>query len=266
MSDLIAAFRKYFEVVPASTDDLKNRFFHLRYQVYSQELQLPGFESSHYPDRREIDKYDQRSVYSLLRHRQSGNIVGGIRLILCDHDDPSQLFPVEEHAGNYFDSRLIDLTQLPRRTTVEISRLVVARNFRCRGKEVFYAHGMDDSSFDERRRESLHAPERRRQFPHPVLGLLVALVQMSVEYGTTHWYAIMEPALNRILRRFSFDLRPIGPAVDYYGVRQPYLDSMDDVLTRVFQENPDIWELVTERGKFYPAPKEKTARRPGTRT
>lgn len=249
MSDLIAAFNKYFEVVPANTTDLKNQFFHLRYQVYSQELQLPGFESWHYPDGREIDKYDKRSVYSLLRHRQSKSIVGGLRLVLCDPDDPFQPFPIEEHVGHYFDTRLVDSTQLPRRTTAEISRLVVARDFRCRGKEVLYAHGMDYSSFDDK-------SDNRRQFPHPVLGLLVALVQMSSQYGITHWYAIMEPVLNRLLRRFSFDLKPIGPAVDYYGIRQPYLNTIDNVLTRVFQKNQDIWDLVTDHGRIWPAPRQ----------
>ncbi|ABA57652.1 conserved hypothetical protein [Nitrosococcus oceani ATCC 19707] len=242
MSNLIAVFNKYFEVVPAKTADLKNQFFHLRYQVYSQELQLSDFESWRYPDGHETDKYDKRSVYSLLRHRRTKQIVGGLRLVLCDSVDPLQPFPIEEHAGHYFDAQLIEPSKLPRRNIAEVSRLMIAKNFRCRGKEVLYAHGMDDSSFEDR-------SHTRRQFPHPILGLLVALVQTSSEYGITHWYAIMEPALNRLLGRFGFDLEPIGPEVDYYGIRQPCLQNIDSVLARVFQKNRDIWELVTESGR-----------------
>ncbi|QBQ55543.1 PEP-CTERM/exosortase system-associated acyltransferase [Nitrosococcus wardiae] len=257
MSDLIAAFNKYFEIIPANTADLKNQFFHLRYQVYSQELQLPGFESWRYPDGREIDKYDKRSVCCLLRHQPKGFIVGGIRLVFCDPDDPFQPFPIEEHVGHHFDTQLIEPAQLPRRTTVEVTRLVISRQFRNRGREIHYAHGLDDSSFGNK-------SDKRRQFPHPVLGLLVALVQMSSEYGITHWYAGMEPALNRLLRRFGFNLKPIGPLVDYYGIRRPYLDTVDNVLTRVFQKKRDIWDLVTDRGRIWPVSKEWTAKQLST--
>jgi N-acyl amino acid synthase of PEP-CTERM/exosortase system len=248
MNSLIAAFEKFFEIVPANTTQLQNQFFHLRYQVYSQEFQLPGFEPWRFPDELEVDKYDQRSIYSLLRHRQSEDIVGGIRLVLCDPADISQPFPIEEHMGYCFDAQLIDPAQLPRRATAEISRVIVTRRFRSRGKEALYTHGMDESSLVENK------PDGQRQFPHPVLGLLMALVRMSVEFGITHWYAVMEPAFNRLLGRFSANLRPIGPKADYYGIRQPCLDTVDNMLTRVFQENRDIWELVTDQGKFWSAP------------
>jgi N-acyl amino acid synthase of PEP-CTERM/exosortase system len=250
MNSLIAAFEKFFEIVPANTTQLQKQFFHLRYQVYSQEFQLPGFESWRFPDKLEIDKYDQRSIYSLLRHRQSGDIAGGVRLILCDRTDISQPFPIEEHIGYCFDTQLIDPAQLPRHATAEISRVIVTKRFRNRGMEALYTHGMDESSFIER-------PDSQRQFPHPVLGLLVALVRMSVEFGITHWYAVAEPAFNRLLGRFGVSLRPIGSKADYYGIRQPCLDTMDNMLTRLFQENRAVWELVTNQGKFWPVPQEE---------
>jgi N-acyl amino acid synthase of PEP-CTERM/exosortase system len=250
MNSLIAAFEKFFEIVPASTIQLQNQFFRLRHQVYSQELQLPGFEPWRFPNGYEIDKYDKRSVYSLLRHRESKDIVGGVRLVLCDPEDISQPFPIEEHMGHCFDARMIDPAQLPRRVTAEVSRLIVAKRFRNRGKEALYAHGMDDSNADNK-------PHGQRQFPHPVLGLLVALVRMSAKFGITHWYAVMEPTLNRLLQRFNADLKPIGPAVDYYGIRQPCFDTVDDMLARAFQKNRDIWDLVTDEGKIWPVPQEE---------
>ncbi|KFI23103.1 PEP-CTERM/exosortase system-associated acyltransferase [Nitrosococcus oceani] len=254
MSNLITAFEKYFEIIPGNTVDSKNRFYRLRYQVYSQELQLPDFEAWRFPDGREIDEYDNRSICSLLLHRKSKNIVGGVRLVLCDSADPSQLFPIEEYAGHSFDNNLVDSNQLPRRTTAEITRLMLARNFRCRGQEAFYAHGMDDSNIKDSRSDS------RRQFPHPVLGLLVALVQMSSEYGITHWYAGMEPVLNRRLRQFGASLKPIGPLVEYHGRRRPYLDTIDNVLGQMFREDRAFWELITNHGKLYPDSKKRECR------
>jgi N-acyl amino acid synthase of PEP-CTERM/exosortase system len=80
---------------------------------------------------------------------------------------------------------------------------------------------------------------------------------MSAKFGITHWYAVMEPTLNRLLQRFNADLKPIGPAVDYYGIRQPCFDTVDDMLARAFQKNRDIWDLVTDEGKIWPVPQEE---------
>lgn len=249
MSDLVSAFNRYFEIVPANSLDLQQEFLRLRYQVYSEELQLPDFESWRFPDGFETDEYDQpnRSASSLLRHRPTGSLVGGVRLIFCDPDDPSKPFPIEIHAGHCFDPALADPARLPRHTTAEISRLILAKRFRSRGRERLYSHGMDDSSFKDRLNS-------RREFPHPVLGLFVVLVHLSSRHGITHWYAVMEPLLNRLLKRFGASLTPIGPPVDYYGVRQPHLDAVDQVLARMFREHRDIWNLVTSHGKVWPAP------------
>lgn len=249
MSDLASAFEKYFEIVPASSPELQQEFFHLRYQVYSEEMQLPDFEPWRFPDSCETDEYDQlnRSVSCLLRHRRTGSVVGGVRLVFCDPSDLSKPFPIETHAGHYFDPTLFDLAQLPRRTTAEISRLMLAKRFRSRGREILYPHGMDNSSSQKK-------SDDRREFPHPILGLLVALVQLSSYYGITHWYAAMEPVLNHRLRRFAANLKPIGPPVDYYGIRQPHLDTVSQVLTRIFRQHHDIWDLVTDHGKAWSPP------------
>jgi N-acyl amino acid synthase of PEP-CTERM/exosortase system len=161
--------------------------------------------------------------------------------------DISQPFPTEEHMGHCFDAQLIDPAQLPRRATAEISRLMIAKRFRNRGMEALYAHGMDDFSLEDK-------SNGQRQFPHPVLGLLMALVRMSAEFGITHLYASLEPAFNRLLGRFNANLKPIGPKTDYYGIRQPCLDTVDSMLTRAFKENRDIWELLTEEGRIWAAP------------
>lgn len=63
----------------------------------------------------------------------------------------------------------------------------------------------------------------------------------------------MDPALNRLLAFYSMQLNPIGPSVNYHGIRTPYHVCLFDVLDRIHQNHREIWELVTSHGKFWPA-------------
>jgi N-acyl amino acid synthase of PEP-CTERM/exosortase system len=241
MCDLINAFEKYFEVVIANTPELRREAFKLRYDVVCYEL--PDCEPGDFPDGLETDEYDSRAIHSLLYHRPTGALAGTVRLILPDTTNIHKLFPLERCAREAIDPHLVDLSKLPRTTTAEISRMILARQFRSRGRERFNVHGVDGNAVNL---------DGRRQFPHPVLGLIVALMQMSAQHNITHWYAIMEPVLNRMLRQFSLELTPIGSLVNYHGLRQPHLDAAATVLTRVFQRHRCVWELVTSQGKFLP--------------
>ena len=53
----------------------------------------------------------------------------------------------------------------------------------------------------------------------PFLGLLVAVMRMTVQRGITHWYAGMEQALHIRLASFGLKLTPIGPPVEYPSSR-----------------------------------------------
>ena len=73
-------FRKYLNVVLVNSEEMLDRAFHLRFQVYCLER---GFENrAAYPDGRERDVEDHRSLHSLLLDRASGSAVGTVRLIL----------------------------------------------------------------------------------------------------------------------------------------------------------------------------------------
>jgi len=78
------------------------------------------------------------------------------------------------------------------------------------------------------------------------LGLMRAIVQMSMENGITDWFAVMEPSLLRLLCRFGIYFVPIGPLVEYHGLRQPCYSDLDTLLERVRQEHYDLWEFVME--------------------
>lgn len=248
MNDVVAAFNEYFEVIDAHSPELLRNVFHLRYRVYCIEQRAPGFEASNYPTEMESDDYDRHSSHILLRHRPSGEFVGTARLILPDPLNPEKLFPTEQHTQ--FDPALIDISRLSRQNTGEISRLVVIRRFSRRGNELIHA-------IENGVRIEKWAPTNQRRFPHPMLALAVGIIRMSVQNNITHWFSVMEPALNRLLGLYGLQLDPVGPITDHHGLRRPYYVDLVKMLDRMYKDHNQFWELVTEYGKVRPMPSER---------
>lgn len=248
LNALVAAFHEYFELLPANTPERQEWVFKLRYQVICEELEMPGYEYWKYPDAKEIDEDDYRSAHCLLRHRPTGKIAGSLRLILSDPENPMKPFPIEACASSLFYQDKIEPAKLPRRQTAEVSRFMLAREFRNRKGDEQHIFGSDE--FDLNRR----IPDDRRRFPHILLGLLVALIKLCAEHNVTHCYCIIEPPLAFLLRRFKFAPAPIGPVVEYHGLRQPHFGCIPDMLARVYRQRRDLWELYTDCGKIWPAP------------
>lgn len=245
--DLIATFNQYFEVLLADTSELKEMAFRLRYQVYCEEMKFPDFNSVHYPQGMETDEYDIRSVHILLHHRPSGRIAGTARLILPDLHNPNAPFPLEVHASQHLYTNVPALKTLPRRTVAEISRLILAKEFRSRPGEHCSPYGTAE-----------HIPalgnQGRRRFPHPALGLFVGIMRVSCAHHITHWYAGMEPVLNRLLRHFALELTPISPVLEYHGLRRSYLGVINESMERLYYQLYPLWNLLTEGGRNWPAP------------
>ena len=67
----------------------------------------------------------------------------------------------------------------------------------------------------------------------------------------------MDPALNRLLNLYSLHFDPIGPLVNYHGLRLPYYVNLSRMLDRAYVQHREVWELLTENGKVWPAPLER---------
>jgi len=231
LSDLLSTFNEHFELVLATTPALQDEVFRLRYRTICHEMGMPGYEAWRYPDGREVDEYDKDSVHCLLRHRPSRTAAGCVRLILCPAEDELRPFPIEDVAAVHFDPWKVSPSSLPRRQTAEISRLIVPKN-------VASMEGQ--------------ATVRPVAFPFPVLGLLAGVMRLSARHGVTHLYAIMEPLLNRLLRRFALHFEPIAPVVDYHGRRQAHLGVVAEVMGRAYRQKREVWDLLTEAGHYLP--------------
>lgn len=234
---LTEIYNRYFDVVPATTRELLDEALRLRYQVYCVEH---AFENPReHPDGREIDKYDDRSVHSVLIHKPTGSVVGTVRLILPG-DEP---LPITEVCH---DPRLKDLSLFPPATTAEISRFAISKNFRRRADD---KRGVDAALVDQ---TVIADSTNRRVIPHMALGLIKAVGQMSIRYGMTNLCAVMEPPLLRLLLRLGIRFDPLGPPIDYHGKRQPCHVTPIAVSDGLRAERPDAWDLITEQGALKP--------------
>ncbi len=236
-------YHRWFRVVRADTPALREAAYRLRYQVYCVEN---AFEDpAENPGGMETDEFDARSVHSLLFHRPTDQVAGAVRLVLPDPDNPTGSLPISRVCGH---RALSDPIRLPPATTAEISRFSISKGFRRRRVDGRYPNvpgqeGMLRSLVED-----------RRVLPHMTLGLMNAIVRMSVECGVTHWCAVMEPALLRLLARFGIRFDPLGPIVDYHGRRQPVCADADILLAGIWRESPEIWDVITESGALWPLP------------
>jgi len=92
----------------------------------------------------------------------------------------------------------------------------------------------------------------RRSTPHLALLLAASVVHLSAKNNIRYWLSVMDPALNRLLGYGGMHFNPIGPPVNYHGIRRPYYAKVEDVLNRIYKEHHDAWEVLTECGEYHP--------------
>ena len=78
------------------------------------------------------------------------------------------------------------------------------------------------------------------------LGLMQALVRMSMQHGITHWCAAVEQPFQRMFAAMSIRFHPVGPLINYHGLRQPCYGVIADVLSAVRRERPAFWSVITD--------------------
>ena len=238
-NNIIDHFDQYFEMVPATSDELKNEVYKLRYQVYCIENEF--LNSEQYPDELEFDDYDQQSVHYLIRHRKSGDYAATTRLILPDANNPEKLFPLELHCE--IDNFAV-MQPINRKHLGEVSRFCVSKAFKKRKNEAntLAAIGSDWQDY--------FTLAERRTFPHISLALIACVIKASYENDIHYLYATTEPPWLRFVSALGINFIKIGPLVDYHGERWPTVIKITDLLDCVAEKNLDIWNLLTNKGCF----------------
>jgi N-acyl amino acid synthase of PEP-CTERM/exosortase system len=227
----------YFQIVQAKTEEQRQLAFRLRYQVYCVEH--PYEDPAQNPGEMEKDALDDASLHALLMHRRSDSLVGAVRLILPQKDDREMRLPIRNVCRHEFIVQ--DRDELPRSRTAEISRFAISKDFRRRAQE--------DTSVGH---FTMPGDDPRRVIPNTSLGLMQAVVAMAAQEDVSHLCAVMEPFLLRMLRKLGIHFHKMGPEVEYHGQRQPCYSDLDELLTRIWLERRDVWELITDDGKLWP--------------
>ncbi len=176
----------------------------LRYQVYCLERRF--LPTGHYPGGLEIDRFDTSSVHVGVVNT-SGEVVATARLV-----EPTEAgLPFLERCSLFSHETPL---HSPGRRVVEVSRLAVSRKYNRRAGDGFYSL--------QGRAARRDGPERRGG-GEIVMTLYKALYQVSKRRGFTHWLAATEKSLQRLVARYGFPFRAVGPETDYYGCVSPYL-------------------------------------------
>ncbi|QSA95687.1 PEP-CTERM/exosortase system-associated acyltransferase [Methylococcus sp. EFPC2] len=235
MPSIRESFNKYFEIVPAITEDLRKLGFQIRYQVYCEEL---GFENkADFPDGYEIDEYDHRSYLCLLRHKESQKYVGTVRLVTSNLSSHRHELPFERYCT--VDRNIVDMDSLPPRSYGEISRLAVISAFRRRAGESTTPYPTVPESIESQPSSQLD----RRSIPHIALGLYLAAAAVGLNLGMERAFAMMEPSLARRLKAFGIHFEQIGAAVEHRGLRGPFQITRESLEKHLSSE---IHELLTD--------------------
>jgi N-acyl-L-homoserine lactone synthetase len=216
MSVAIAAVEKEFSVETADSADLVREACQLRYQVYCLER---NFEAPQ--GQIETDDFDDRARHVVLRHRASRKVIGTVRLVLMCPAEPGDSFPLQRVCDSSF------LRSAPLPTTAEVSRFALSKELR------------------------LASPAAQGLLR---LGLVRGLVELSGELAITHWCALMEPSLLRLLRATAMHFDAYGPLVEHHGLRQPSFTSLEAFLETVQRDQPAIWSFITDGGTLWANP------------
>jgi N-acyl amino acid synthase of PEP-CTERM/exosortase system len=219
LENTLLALREEVSVELADKPALLREAYELRYQVYCVERTFLTGQNGI-----ENDEYDSFSRHAIVRWRQTGEAVGTVRLVLPKAPAGGDDYPIQ----HLCDSAL--LRGIPLAATGEVSRFALAK------QQTQHMRSMSAASCSLLR-----------------LALIQAAVWMSAEAGHTHLLAVMEPTLLRLLRATGMHFVPLGPPVDYHGLRQPVVAELVPTLVRLAAEQPVVWDFVTRGGTLYPA-------------
>ncbi len=145
---------------------------------------------------------DEQSFIYLLRHNASNKYVGSVRVFFINKQTPIQMIPMQR------DCNVKNIKQMTESLPIcEISRLALIKDI------------PEHQDF---------SMSQLRTFLS--MGLMSATRINFFLYHYTKIFAIMERSLHRILKRQSVAFEPIGDAVDYYGVRFPFVIKKENFL------------------------------------
>lgn len=215
LREAIAAFHAAFEIEDADAPPLRGAAFRLRHRVYCVET---GYEPAR-EDGQETDPWDAVARHIVVRERGAGEVVGTVRLIPQVAGVAGSL-PMQRVCGDCGA-----LAALPP-STGEVSRFALSKELR--------------------------GDAAAKAGPALRLGLVRGLVAVSGRLGLTHWCALMERRLLRLLRSTGIHFADAAPPVELRGLRVPCHVEIAAMLEQMRVERPAVFAFLTDDGRSWP--------------
>ena len=231
--NLGASYKRYFEIVPALTDELRQHAYRIRHQVYCEELK---FEPAR-DDRLEIDEYDAHSLHCLIRSVKNGNYVGCTRIVLAPPDNPLKPLPFETLCALTLDRAIVDPQQLPRNTIAEVSRLAVVSQYRLRRGEQNRPVAINDQSF---------GTKDQPRFPYIPVGLYLGTIELARLHGVQILFVLTERRLAKHFSRLGVEVVQIGGAIEHRGIRAPSMLSVPKIIDGLNFIMRPLYEVIAK--------------------
>lgn len=207
------AFKQYFEIVPAISDELKDEVYRIRHEVYCEDLKFEPTRSNGH----EKDEYDANSLHLLMRSVKTNEYVGCTRIVRPPPENLNHPLPFETTCAAVLDRTIIDPLKLPRQRIAEISRLAVIANYRRRKGEENSAFSISSEDFG--------TPKQAR-FPFIPIGLYLGTTELARLNGIETVFVLTEDRLANHFGKLGFDLQHIGSPVEHHGQRIPSMMSV----------------------------------------
>lgn len=234
-------FDRYFKILHADTDELKNHAYKIRYDVYCDELKY----AQKCTVDRETDCYDSNSYQVLLQHRASGFYAGCVRLVKHPDNNPEALFPYEEYCmESIYPEKYEPLLKAGKQHIGEISRLAVHAMFRRRSGEYKTAYGINMDvplTFNS---------DELRFFPFISISLYLASAMIAIHEDIEYVVVMMEPRLARLLNRFGICFMQIGEAMEYHGTRAMFAINKQLLFDNLKPELMALYQMISRQLEF----------------
>jgi len=207
---------RYFEVVPAVTEEYRRENYRLRHQVYCRDL---GWEPVR-DDGMESDDFDAHSLHCLIRSVSANLYLGCARIVLAHPDDRRRALPFENACAGTLDRSQINPAQYDRSKIAEVSRVAVLGHYRRRKEDQETPFTLRDKFADG----------ERLRLPYLPLGLYLGLIAIARKNGIETLFVLTEPRLAASITRLGVNVKPIGGAIEHRGVRIPHVMCVEDII------------------------------------
>ena len=222
-------FLDYFDVSLSNTPAQREQLAAMRFRVYCTEF---GYENAaDFPSRLESDEFDDYSHHCMLKHKRTGRLAGGVRLVCASE---AHILPIQKYCLGSVYAEYAEALLTEQDSICEFSRLTVNSAFRRRRGEDHTRMGEFDAL------DCSH--QERRTFSLIGVATFISAVAMASLSNRPQIYGMMESNLPRLLRRSGLLVQQAGDYMDYHGQRAPFylstelaLDNMRDDLLGLYQ-------------------------------